>query len=379
MPATGGRRAGVKCLVWDLDDTLWSGILAEGDAVAPAPGVREIVEALDARGILQSVASRNDATQALARLRELGLEEYFLHPEIHWGAKSGSMARIAERLNIGLDAIAFVDDQPFELDEVGQQHPQVLRLPAAALPGLLAMPEFNPRYVTDESRQRRALYRAETQRQEAQDSHAGPAEEFLASLSLRLVIARAGEADLQRLEELTARTNQLNTTGRIYSSAQLDAFRRSDDHALLVARLDDRYGSYGTVGLALVALGQESWRLRLLLMSCRVLSRGVGSLLLHHVMRGARDAGVPLVAEMVPNERNRLMYTTYRFAGFEEIGEDGGTRLLRHDLASIPDVPVHVHIDAEPWRTGLAAGLAAGQVAGQVSANPPLEPGEKPT
>lgn len=349
LPATGGRRAGVKCLVWDLDHTLWQGVLAEGDAVTPAAGVVEIIEALDRRGILQSVASRNDAEHALARLRALGLDDYFLEPQIHWGTKSGSIERIAQRLNIGMDAIAFVDDQPFERDEVRQRHPEVMCLAPEDLAGLLDRPEFNPQFVSDESRQRRQLYRADFARQEAEEHFDGATEEFLASLGLRLEIGFAGPADLPRLEELTARTNQLNTTGRIYSIEQLDAFRTGDTHSLLVARLEDRYGSYGSIGLALVEHRADSWRLRLLLMSCRVMSRGVGSLLLHHVMRGARAAGLPLVAEMIPNDRNRMMFATYRLAGFAEVGQEGDVRLLRHDLAEIPAAPSYVAVDAAPW------------------------------
>jgi FkbH-like protein len=148
----------LKCLIWDLDFTLWDGILAEGDAVKLFNGVADIVRTLDQRGILQSIASRNDEAQALGRLRQLGLAEYFLHPQIHWGAKSGSVGMIAQRLNIGLDSIAFIDDQPFELDEVAASHSEVLCLTAEKRDELLEMPEFTPRFVTDESRERRLMY-----------------------------------------------------------------------------------------------------------------------------------------------------------------------------------------------------------------------------
>src|SRR5262245_60645516 len=113
----GGSDGGgpVKCVVWDLDDTLWSGVLLEDREVRPRP---DALRALDARGIRQSVASRNDPAVALGKLRELGVLEYFLHPQIHWDAKSSSVRAISEALNLGLDSLVFVDDQPFERDEV---------------------------------------------------------------------------------------------------------------------------------------------------------------------------------------------------------------------------------------------------------------------
>lgn len=345
-PAARIPRGHVKCLVWDLDNTLWRGVLAEGDDIELFPWSREIIRALDERGILQSIASRNNAKQALERLRAFGLEEYFLHPQIHWGTKSESIARIAERLNIGIDSLAFVDDQPFELDEVRQRHNSVLCLPAERLPDLLAMPSFNPPHVTAESRLRRQMYLTDQMRNAAEESFEGPTEQFLASLNMVFTITHANEDDLPRLHELTARTNQLNTTGRIYSTAELDAFRKSDKHDLLVARLKDRYGTYGVIGLALIDRTTDHWRLRILLMSCRVMSRGVGSLLLHHIMRGARDAGADLVAEMIPNDRNRMMYATYKFTGFREFAKEGEVHLLRHDLEDVPAIPSHVRLHA---------------------------------
>ena len=114
----------VKVLVWDLDETLWSGTLIEGDDVRPRPGVPETLEALDSRGILHSIASKNDPDMALARLRELGLHDYFLYPQIGWSTKSSGIRKIAESINVGLDAIAFIDDQPFERDEVAHALPE---------------------------------------------------------------------------------------------------------------------------------------------------------------------------------------------------------------------------------------------------------------
>lgn len=329
----------VKCLVWDLDNTLWTGTLLEGDAGAVPAEVLRTIRTLDERGILQSVASRGDRQAALARLEELGLAEYFLHPQVDWGSKAASLEAIREALNLGPEAMAFVDDQPYELAEVRHAAPEVLCLPASSLPGLLDMPEFVPEFVTEDSRRRRELYRLDARRQEAQREFVGPADGFLAGLGMVLTLAPASQEDLQRAEELTVRTHQLNTTGRTYGYAELDELRRSPDHLLLMADLEDRFGPYGRIGLALVERGPEAWRIRLLLMSCRVMGRGVGTVVLHRLMRGAAERGLPIRADFRPTERNGMMRTTLLFAGFREIAREGDLATLEARPSRVPDPP----------------------------------------
>lgn len=343
----------IKLLIWDLDETLWEGTLLEGDDVRLRPGVREVLAELDRRGVLHSIASRNDPEAAQAALERLKVAEYFLYPQIHWGSKSRSIQAIAEAVNLGLDALAFVDDQEFEREEVRHVHPRVLTFAASDVESLLDRPELTPRFITDESRLRRQMYRAEMERKEIELRHDGPQEDFLASLDMRFAIAPAARVDLQRAEELTVRTNQLNATGYTYSYEELDEFRRSPDHLLLVASLEDRFGTYGKIGLALIekAAGKggepETWALKLLLMSCRVMSRGAGSILLSHVLDRARAAGARLLAEFRPTPRNRQMLVTYKFAGFREVERTDDAILFEHPLDPIPPVPPFVHLDVE--------------------------------
>jgi FkbH-like protein len=337
------RTRTVKCVVWDLDGTIWDGVLLEDGEVRVRPEVVETLEALGDRGILNSIASRNDFDAAMARLEQAGIHEHFVYPQIGWWPKSRSVAEVARRINIGIDTLAFVDDQQFELEEVAFAHPGVLGVPAVEIEAAVQdRPEFQPRFVTDESRMRRHLYRSEEMRTREEAEFAGTDEEFLATLGMVFTIAPVGDEDLERAEELTVRTNQLNSTGRTYSYEELDALRHDPGHLLMVASLEDRYGPYGKIGLALVERGQPAWTLRLLLMSCRVMSRGVGTLLLGHVMQLAREAGARLRAELVETGRNRMMYVTYRFAGFEEVERDGDRVLLESDLSRIQPPPEYV-------------------------------------
>ncbi|MCX4750476.1 HAD-IIIC family phosphatase [Kitasatospora sp. NBC_01287] len=338
----------IKCVVWDLDNTLWDGVLLEDAEVVPRPSVVAHLRRLDAMGMLNSIASKNDHAAAMAELRSLGLAELFLCPQISWNPKSASIQRIATRLNLGLDAFAFVDDQAFELAEVAFALPQVTRVDAADLDEVLAGPRFRPRFVTDESARRRGMYRSQLEREDLEAGFTGTSEEFLASLDMTFTIAPARREDLQRAEELTVRTNQLNSTGRTYSYDELDALRESPDHLLLVASLTDRFGSYGKIGLALLETSGPHWRLNMMLMSCRVMSRGVGSVLLGHIMGLARGAGAGLRADLVETGRNRMMQITYAFSGFREVSRDGAHVVLAADLDAVQPPPGYVRLEIEP-------------------------------
>jgi FkbH-like protein len=323
----------VKCLVWDLDNTLWIGSLLEDEEVALRDGVADVIRTLDERGILLSIASRNDYQQAMNKLEKFGLHEYFIYPQINWGSKSTSLEKISKSLNIGIDTLAFIDDQAFEREEVAHFHPEILCLDLEDISALLTLPVMLPRFVTDDSRHRRKLYQSDMARRQAEENFEGAQDEFLATLNMHLTISPAEETDLKRAEELTVRTNQLNTTGRTYSYDELSYFRTSDKHLLWMASLEDKYGTYGKIGLTLIEKDNDTWWIRLLLMSCRVMSRGVGGVMINHIRNQAREAGVRLMAEVVPNDRNRMMYMTYKFNHFRETEQSDDLVIFENDLS----------------------------------------------
>jgi len=308
----------VKCLVWDLDNTLWQGTLSEGDEVRPPDGVRELIIELDARGILQSVASKNDHDLAWAKLEELGLAEYFVLPRIGWGPKSDSVRDIAERLKFAHGTIAFVDDQPAERAEVSFHLPEVRCYAADQLAKVADLPEFSPRNVTVDARRRRQMYQAGFRREEEQAAFRGPTEEFLRSLELEMRIGRATEEQLSRVEELTLRTSQMNATGVHYSDAALRELLADPGHEVLVTTMADRFGPHGAVGVMLLGTRPGVWHIKLLATSCRVVSFGAGAAILNWLIDQAARAGAHLVADFRPTERNRMMEIAYRFAGLGE-------------------------------------------------------------
>lgn len=318
QPAPDHEPALVKCLVWDLDDTLWEGTLLEGDDIRPRDGVLRVIAELDSRGILQSVCSRNDHDSAWERLGQLGLAGYFVVPQIGFGRKSDAVRRIADRLEFDLATIAFIDDQPAERAEVAFHLPQVRCYAAEQMSSLTRLAAFTPATVTADARRRRQMYQASDRREAEQTSFAGPDQEFLRSLNLVMRIARATEEDIARLCELTVRTSQMNATGLHHSEAALRAFLDEPGEVVLATALADRFGPYGTVGVTLLARHPGVWHLRLLATSCRAMTCGAGSVMLNWLTGQAARAAVHLVADFRATPRNRIAELAYRFAGFGE-------------------------------------------------------------
>jgi FkbH-like protein len=335
----------IKCVIWDLDHTVWDGVLVEKDDVRLKPGIVDVLRTLDSRGILHSLASKNHYEDAMKKLEEFGIADYFLYPEINWNAKSLAVANIQKNLNIGMDTLLFIDDQPFERDEVKSVHPVVACIDAAEYRQLPDMKRLNPRFITDDSKLRRKMYMDDIKRKQEEDEFEGPSETFLASLNMKFNISHCKEEDLKRAEELTVRTHQLNATGVTYDYDELNAFRVSEGHKLLVCELIDRYGSYGKIGLALVEMKESHWHLKLLLMSCRVMARGVGTVLMSYIMQEAKRAGKKLLADFKKTDRNKQMYVSYRFANFKELSADGeGHILFENDLSMIQPFPPYIEV-----------------------------------
>jgi FkbH-like protein len=343
------KRPLVKCVVWDLDNTLWHGVLLESDCVRLKPEIPEILKTLDARGILHSIASKNNRDDAMRKLEEFGIADYFLYPEINWNAKSVSIQQIQQHLNIGIETILFLDDEAYEREEVKSVHKDVTCWDASEMTTLLAHPRLNPPHVTEDAKRRRLMYCEEIQRKAEEQEFKGPTAEFLASLKMEFIISEAQEDDLRRAEELTVRTHQLNATGRAYSYAELKQFCVSDVYELFVCELTDRFGSYGKIGLALVQIEQECWHLKLLLVSCRVISRGIGTILLSFIMQQAKTASKILLADFTKTKQNAMLLITYQFANFQErSSDDKGNLLLENDLSRIQPFPLYVDVIYTP-------------------------------
>lgn len=339
----------IKCVVWDLDGTLWDEIAVESptdELPTPRPEMLAAIDALAARGVLSSLASRS-APAVLDRLNAVPeLRERFLAPQVSWQDKSESLRRIAKDLGIAVEALLLVDDSPYERAEVEALLPGVRTLDPRDVPALLAA--FEGREVTPESRERVRRYRTEETRRAEGERFQGTREEFLRWCEMRLTVGAAGPQEVPRALELAARTHRLNSSG--LSPERLRALAASDGHELYTARMADRFGEYGIIGAALVDRSAPgTWSVPLLALSCRVAGRGAAAAFLFWLMERAREAGAEeFRVTLRPTDANLEMRILLRQAGLRRSDDTGPaalTAVLSRSLhAELPKPPLWLHV-----------------------------------
>ncbi|MGO1056648.1 HAD-IIIC family phosphatase [Crossiella sp. CA198] len=345
----------VKCVVWDLDGTLWDGIAVEQTTEtlpAPRAAVLALIDELAARGVLSSIASRTDPSILGLLLADEPLAERFVAPQADWQDKSVALRRISAELGIGLAALAFVDDNPFERAEVAAALPEVLVLAPEQAAGLLDSPELDPAALTPEARGRVRRYREDARRKDAETAFTGSRAEFLRWCGMRLTLRPATAADVPRLVELARRTHRMNTTGEVPPVPDVLARLTDPDGWFLpVAELSDRFGGYGLIGAAVIEKDAAVWRVRLLALSCRVAGRGVAPAFLRWVMdralaEGARELHVPVR----PTGANVELRVLFRQCGLRVTGPQPAELAIlgrRLDQGGLPDYPEYLELETE--------------------------------
>jgi FkbH-like protein len=326
-----------KCVILDLDGTLWPGVLAEtGAPFAWTPeisghnsyiglyfGFHEALKALKRRGILLACVSKND--EALVRelwkypdhypLDRLLTPEDFVTWRVNWDDKPSNIASIAEELGFALDAFVFVDDHPVERERVRQALPQVDVLgedPFALRRILLTDPRFQVLNLTEESAARTDLVKAQLGR-ERQRAAAGDSVDFLASLGVVTTFERPADGvTLTRVAELFQRTTQFNTTGRTFSETEL--VRHAEAGDVFIAHCEDKFGDYGLVAAAVV----EGSEIAAFAMSCRVIGLKVEHLFLGFILDALADRCSEVLAQILETPRNGPVRHLYSDNGFEQ-------------------------------------------------------------
>lgn len=258
-----------KCVVWDLDNTMWKGALVEDgvDGVVPFPQSLAAVRELDRRGIINSIASKNDPEFAFEALAKFGLREYFVFPKISWGPKSQAIQSIIAEMDVGADTFAFVDDEAFERGEIQQLVPDITVFDAREIARLIEDPRCDVP-ITAEGAKRREMYQSEERRIVERDNSGVDYGEFLRSCRIKLDVARLARPTLLRMYELSQRTNQLNFSGLRYSHAELEALMTDRPDDTYVLTCSDKFGEYGAIGFCVLAADRP--QVESFFMSCRV-------------------------------------------------------------------------------------------------------------
>lgn len=357
-----------KVLVTDLDNTLWGGVLgevgAEGIVVGREhPGWRyqQIQRALldlHRRGILLTIASKNDHTEALECIDShpemLLRSRHFSAVRINWNDKAQSVEEIAAELSVGIDSLVFLDDNPVERENVRLRRPEVHVIdlpadPAGFAAALQSDPSFDSLALTEDDRSRNRYYAQQRERRTAEDGTRSR-EEFLEILGQKVKIARADNRSSARIAELTRKTNQLNLTTRRYSPAEIGSMVQARGVEVLTVRVEDRFGDNGIVGVAILRKLGQRVEIDTLLLSCRVIGRMIETAVLSYLVDFTEEWGATeIVGWFRPTAKNAPTKEVYREHGFrkEKDGPDGQSfwRLQLKDTT--PGCPVFIELCGE--------------------------------
>lgn len=285
----------VKCVCWDLDNTLWDGVLGDDgtENISFNPAALELMNEFDRRGILQTICSKNEYSLAWKKIVSERIEHFFLFPEIHWEPKSISIQRIAKNLNIGLDSIALIDDSIRELKEVASVLPEVSVFSADQIPRLIERDQFNVPF-SNETALRREKYIAEYKRSDSLKLSLKDPLEFIASCKMKLsLMYPVNEDDVNRCLELLQRTNQFNLTGARYNRKELDQLLRSSSHQIFCGRLQDTFGHMGVIIFIAINISGTTPVVEEFVMSCRAAQKFIDIATLQWVMNMFSQDGEP--------------------------------------------------------------------------------------
>jgi len=347
-----------KCVVLDLDNTLWGGIAGEdgmeGIALGHAyPGncyrdfQKELLK-LYHRGILLAINSKNNDTDAFEIIDNhpdmVLRRKHFAAYRINWQDKAGNLKAIAKDLNIGIDSMVYIDDNPRECELVRRECPEcdVLCLPDKPylLPRFLdSVPGLECITVTEEDTQRGEMYQAQLARGQFESTFQNM-EEYLKSLDLEVKIEPARAFSVPRIAQLTQRTNQMNLTTRRYTAAEIEALGKDPSWQVVSVSAKDRFGDHGIVGVMLIKMNDGDCTIDTFLLSCRVLGLGVENYMIAFAAAVAKRANAgKLLGEYIPTAKNKVAADMYPKLGFKKLsdtlfGADPGER----QFAS----PVHI-------------------------------------
>ncbi len=354
-----------KCLVLDLDNTLWGGVIGDDGLAGIALGqgsatgeaflaIQQLALDLRARGVILAVCSKNEDDAARLPFREhpdmLLREEHIAVFQANWTDKATNLKAIAQTLNIGVDSLVFLDDNPAEREQVRRE------LPMVAVPEVGDDPTYYPRILaaagyfeavsfSGEDRERADFYQANAERVALQ-SGASDMEGYLRSLDMVCRIEPVDPVCRARVAQLINKSNQFNLTTRRYSEAEVAALEGDPAVHLFQVRLSDRFGDNGIISVVIAHREGDQWEIGTWLMSCRVLGRRVESAVLTHLVAAAqRDGAALLVGRYIPTAKNKLVVEHYAKLGFEQAGSKAdGTTIWTLDLSryEAPELPMQV-------------------------------------
>lgn len=320
-PISGCNR---KCIVLDLDNTLWGGIVGEDGfdliELGHTPNGKAFVEfqkellSLWNQGIILAVNSKNNFHDAMKVIREhpnmILRERNFASIKINWNDKAQNLKQIANEINIGLDSIVFFDDDMINRERIREEFPQVLTVtlpddPSQFSPILKNMNDFNVLQRTDEDRKRGKMYSQQRERRSFESSVSN-LDDFLKGLEINVKIKKSNDFLIPRISQLTLKTNQFNLTTKRYQEEEIRNLSNNTDFSVGCAHVFDKFGDNGITGVYIIKKNKKHWLIDTFLLSCRIIGRGIENAILSQIMIDAKANGIEEIrAEFIPTQKNK--------------------------------------------------------------------------
>ena len=320
-PITGTNK---KCIVLDLDNTLWGGIIGEdgfdGIELGHSSNGKAFVDfqkellSLWNHGIILAINSKNNFDDAMKVINEhpnmILRKKNFASIQINWDDKAQNLKQIAEEINIGLNSIAFFDDDKINRERIKQEFPEVLTIEVPDDPSqfsliLKNLNDFNVLQRTDEDIKRGQMYAQQRERKELEKSISN-LDDFLEQLDIKVKMKNSSEFLIPRISQLTLKTNQFNLTTRRYQEEEIRNF--TNDHKFIVgcAQVLDKFGDNGITGVYIINKQDKIWSIDTFLLSCRIMGRGVENGILSQILIDAKHNGVEEIrANFIPTQKNK--------------------------------------------------------------------------
>jgi len=351
----------IKCIVLDLDNTLWGGVVGE-DGISgiqlgndyPGNTFKEFQYALLGlrdQGVLLAIASKNnmiDVVEVFEKHTDCPLNiDDFSAVQVHWEDKATSINKIVKELNIGLDSIVFFDDNPVERDWVKSQLPDVKVIDAPKNPmgyinSLLDSSYFDRFSLTREDKERSDQYKRQEQRKKLYNS-SNTVDDFLKDLKMKVTIGYVDDLTIGRVEQLVNKTNQFNLTTKRYTRADIDKFV-DNQGIVLWLRVEDRYGDNGIVGVAIIEnILADEWIINTFLLSCRVIGRKIETVFISEIVAMAKNNNAKVISgQYIPTKKNNLVSTYYEQHGFALVDRKKG--IWKFNLDSNIKAPEYIEV-----------------------------------
>jgi len=343
-----------KCIVLDLDNTLWGNIIGEegieGIKIGPYPEGRSFVEfqkvikSLSENGIILAINSKNNQKDAMKAINEhphmILREQDFSCMKINWNDKISNMKEISNELNIGLDSIVFFDDDPVNRELIRMSMPEINTVELPEDPSTYAeilrnLNDFNTLKITKDDTERKKMYSQEQNRQKL-ESNTENLNEYLKKLDIKIKIKLDNKIAISRISQLILKTNQFNLTTKRYQEEQIKEFVEDETMIVGCSEVEDKFGENGITNVFIIKTKSNEWIIDTFLLSCRIMGRGIEEGIVGKILEIAKQKGIEkITATFIPTEKNKPAENFLKNYGFKKENENW-VFLLKNKI-KIPD------------------------------------------